>query len=158
VPSSTATARARPTLRWTAGLDLWGSQTFQVVIDGKVVGTTGAETFVPPAPLRSGTHKLQIVAIDRAGQTTPSHTRTLRIDGSAPRISVSLRGRRVGVRVRDRGGSGLARATVSFGDGSKVRGAAVSHVYAHGGRFQVRVTAVDRAGNVARRTVRLHVR
>jgi PKD domain len=159
VPSSTANARsARPLLRWTAGLDLWGPQTFQVVVDGKVVGTTAAQTFVPPAPLRSGRHTYRVVAVDRVGQTTPSHTRSLRIDGLAPRVSVSVSGRRVRVRAHDRGGSGLARMTVSFGDHRSARGADVSHVYARGGRYRLRATAVDRAGNVARRTVRLRVR
>jgi hypothetical protein len=159
VPSSTAYTRsARPVLRWGAGLELWGPQTYQVVIDGKVAGTTAAETFVPPAPLRSGRHTFRVVAVDKAGQTAPSHTRTLRIDALAPRISVSAKGRRVRVRVTDRGGSGLSHATVSFGDRHSARSATATHVYVRGGRFAVRVTAVDRAGNVARRTVRLHVR
>jgi hypothetical protein len=98
------------------------------------------------------------VAVDRAGQATPSHTRSLRIDALAPRIGVSLKGRRVRVRVRDRGGSGLSHATVSFGDHRSARGATVSHVYSRGGRYRLKVTAVDRAGNVVRRTVRLRVR
>lgn len=160
VPSSTAYTRsARPGLGWTPGLELWGAQTFQVVIDGKPAGTTAADTFVPPAPLRSGRHTFQVVAVDRAGQTTPSHTRTLRIDALAPRVSVAAKGRRVRVRTRDRGGSGIDHVTVSFGDRRSARGGAtVSHVYAGGGRYRLRVTAVDRAGNVARRTVRLHLR
>jgi hypothetical protein len=159
VPSSTAYVRsARPALRWTAGLELWGPQTFQIVIDGKVAGTSATETFVPPTPLRSGKHTFQVVAVDRAGQTTPSHTRSLRVDALAPRVSVALKGRRVRVRVRDRGGSGLSHATVKFGDGRSARGATVTHIYARRGRFRLRVVAVDRAGNVARRTVRLRVR
>jgi hypothetical protein len=159
VPSSTAyTRRARPVLRWTAGLELWGPQTFLVAIDGKVAGTSATESFVPPTPLRSGKHTFQVVAVDRAGQTTPSHTRSLRVDALAPRVSVALRGRRVRVRVRDRGGSGLSHANVSFGDRRTARGAKVTHVYARPGRYRLRVVAVDRAGNVARRTVRLRVR
>jgi hypothetical protein len=47
---------------------------------------------------------------------------------------------------------------VKFGDGRSARGATVTHIYARRGRFRLRVVAVDRAGNVARRTVRLRVR
>jgi hypothetical protein len=159
VPSSSAYSRGpRPKLHWVGGLELWGPQTFQAVVDGKVVGSTTADTLVSSVPLRSGRHTLQIVAIDRAGQATRSHTRTLRIDALAPRISVSVLGRRVRVRSRDRGGSGLAHATVAFGDRHSAGGATVSHVYARPGHFTLRVRATDRAGNVARRTVKLHIR
>jgi hypothetical protein len=160
VPSSAAYSRhARPALRWSAGLELWGGQTFQVVIDGKLAGTTAATTFVPPAPLRSGRHTVRIVAVDRVGQATPSHARTLRIDALAPSVSVSVKrtGRsvRVKVRARDRGGSGLDHVTVAFGDGHSARGTSLVHTYRRRGRYTLRVTAVDRAGNAGRRSVKL---
>jgi PKD domain-containing protein len=166
VPSSTAyTRQAQPPLRWAAGLELWGPQTFQVLIDGAPAGTTTAETFVPPAPLKSGRHTFQVVAVDQAGQPTPSHTRTLRVDALAPRVRVAIAGgRRAGrvlrirVRARDRGGSGLDHVTVSFGDHRSARGTTLFHAYRRRGRYTLRVAAVDRAGNVGRRTVRLRIR
>jgi hypothetical protein len=166
VPSSTAyTRRARPRLRWVAGLEPWGPQTFQVLIDGAVAGTTAAETFVPPVPIKSGKHTLQVVAVDQAGQATPSHRRTLRVDALAPRVRVSIAGgRRAGhvlrirVKAKDRGGSGLDHVTVSFGDRRSARGRTVFHAYRRRGRYTLKVSAFDRAGNVGRRTVRLRIR
>jgi hypothetical protein len=166
VPSGTAYARrAQPALSWAAGLDLWGAQTFQVRIDGAVAGTTAATTFVPPVPLKSGRHTLQVVAVDQAGQTTPSHTRTLRVDALAPRVRVSVSGaRRAGhvlrirVKASDRGGSGLDHVTVSYGDHRSARGRTLFHAYRRRGRYTLKVAAVDRAGNVGRRTARIRIR
>jgi hypothetical protein len=105
------------------------------------------------------------VAVDQAGQATPSHTRTLRVDALAPRVRVAVTGsRRVGrvlrirVRVEDRGGSGLDHVTVSFGDRRSARGRTLFHAYRRRGRYALTVKAVDRAGNVGRRTVRLRIR
>jgi hypothetical protein len=166
VPSSTAyTRHAQPALHWGAGLDLWGPQTFWVMIDGAVSGTTAATTFAPPVPLKSGKHTFQVVAVDQAGQATPSHTRTLRVDALAPRVRVSVSGaRRAGrvlrirVRAKDRGGSGLDHVTVAFGDRHSARGKTVFHAYRRRGRYTLKVKAVDRAGNVGRRSVRLRIR
>jgi len=166
VPSSTAyTRRAQPPLRWVAGLEPWGPQTFQVLIDGAPIGTTQAVTFVPPVPLKSGRHTFQVVAVDQAGQATPSHTRTLRVDALAPRVRVAISGARragrvlrVRVRAKDPGGSGLDHVTVSFGDRRSARGTTLFHAYRRRGRYTLQVKAVDRAGNVGRRTVRLRIR
>jgi hypothetical protein len=165
VPSRTSYTRsARPPLRWRAGLDLWGPQTFQVLIDGALAGTTQADSFVPPAKVKSGRHTYQIVAVDQAGQATPSHRRTLRVDALAPRVQVSVAGPRVAgrtlrvrVRAKDRGGSGLDHITVMFGDRRSARGATVFHAYRRRGRYTLVVRAVDRAGNTGRRTVRLRI-
>jgi hypothetical protein len=166
VPSgATAMRRARPSVRWAAGLDLWGAQTFRVYFDNVLSGQTTAETFVPPKPLASGRHTYRIDAVDRVGQVTASHTRTLRIDALAPRLSVAVRGaRRAGhalrivVKARDRGGSGVDHVKVDYGDRRGTTRARTSfHAYRRG-RFTLKVTAVDRAGNVARRSVKLRIR
>jgi hypothetical protein len=166
VPSSTAyTRHARPTLRWAAGLELWGPQTYEVLIDGAVAGSTAAETFVPPVPVKSGKHTFQVVAVDQAGQATPSHTRTLRVDSLAPRVRVSVTGRRraghilrIRVKAKDRGGSGLDHVTIAFGDRHSVHRRTAFHAYRRRGRYTLKVSAVDRAGNIGRRTVRLRIR
>jgi hypothetical protein len=166
VPSSTAyTRRAQPRLSWSAGLELWGPQTYQVLIDGAPAGTSATETFVPPVPIKSGKHTFQVVAVDQAGQSTPSHTRTLRVDALAPRVRVSVTGRRragnvlrVRVKAKDRGGSGLARVTIAFGDRHSTHRRTAFHVYRRRGRYTLKVSAVDRAGNIGRRTVRLRIR
>jgi PKD domain len=166
VPTSPAYARrARPTLRWAAGLELWGPQTFQVRIDGAVVGSTQAEKFIPPVRLKSGRHTFQIVAVDQAGQATPSRTRSLRVDAQAPTVRVAVSGARraggvlrVRVRAKDRGGSGLDHVTVAFGDRHSARGTTLFHAYRRRGRYTLKVSAFDRAGNVGRRTVRIRIR
>jgi hypothetical protein len=164
VPTSTAYARrARPSLRWGAGLDLWGPQTFRVLIDGRLSGQTQAETFVPPKALKTGRHTFRVDAVDRAGQVTGSHTRTIRVDATAPRLSVRVTGARraghaltVAVKARD-AASGLARVTVAYGDGRSTRLRTSRHAYRRG-RYTLKVTAVDKAGNLARRSVKLRIR
>jgi hypothetical protein len=163
--SATYTRRARPSVRWGAGLDLWGAQTFRVYFDRVLSGQTTAETFVPPTPLASGKHTYRVDAVDRVGQVTGSHTRTLRIDALGPRISVAVRGARLSgnpleivVKARDRGGSGLDRVTVDYGDRhARTRARTSRHAYGRG-RHTLKVTAVDKAGNVARRSVKLRIR
>jgi hypothetical protein len=64
----------------------------------------------------------------------------------------------VRVRAKDRGGSGLDHVTVSFGDHRSARGRNLFHAYRRHGRYKLKVAAVDRAGNVGRRTVRIRIR
>jgi hypothetical protein len=74
--ASARTRRVNPAkegIRWTAGLDFLGSQRFKVRVDGRVVGTT-TRTRLRVRKLRTGRHKLQILAIDRRGQVTRSRT------------------------------------------------------------------------------------
>jgi hypothetical protein len=166
VPTSTAYTRlARPKLRWGAGVEQWGAQTFNVYIDNVLVGQTQAETFAPTAPVKSGRHTFRVDAVDRAGQVTGSHTRTLRVDALAPRLSFKVSGSRrahgfvsVTVKAKDRGGSGLDHVTVAYGDRSSTHAARSRHAYRRSGRYTLKVSAVDRAGNVARRSVRLRIR
>jgi hypothetical protein len=165
VAGSAAYTRSRPTLRWVPGLDLWGPQTFTVVIDGVPAGSTQALTFTPAKRLSSGRHSYRIDAVDEAGQVTSSHTRTVRVDARAPRLRVSVTGARragrvlrISAKAADRGGSGLAHVTIAFGDRShSVRGRSARHAYRRG-RFTLTVSAADKAGNVARRSVKLRIR
>ena len=58
-------------------------------MDGVVIGETTNDTFTPSTPLTPGRHTWQIEAVDRAGQTSRSRVRTLKIDPVAPTLKVS---------------------------------------------------------------------
>jgi hypothetical protein len=123
-----------------------------------------------------GRHRIQVFAVDSAGQETGSRVGPLMVDRGAPSVKLRKRGLRLTVVVADdarasgvRGGS----VKVSFGDGStgsKDKGgrgggpgviAAAkkkkkrpvvrrAHTYERGGSYRVRVRARDKAGNVLR--------
>jgi hypothetical protein len=59
----------RPLIRWRAGEELLGPQSFHVLIDGRRVATT-TRTRYRPRRLRRGRHSVQVVAIDRRGQAS----------------------------------------------------------------------------------------
>ena len=160
--------RSRPTFKWAPGLDLWGAQSFRVVVDGQPVGETTARTLVPAKPLSSGRpHPWRVIAIDRHGQQTMSKERFIRIDAVAPRVVVKVKGKRkpgqslkISVTGLDGRGSGVDYVLVEYGDKASAkqfkqfRGA---HRYRKG-TFRLKVKVVDRAGNAARKTVRLRIK
>ena len=144
--------RARkPLIKWAVGSENWGPQTFTVRVDGKVLGRTRGNALVSPRALGSGVHRYQVTATDRRGQTASSRTRTFRVDPGLPtlQITVRRRGRRVTVSTvaRDRGPAGLDYVQIDWGDGSrKLRRRSAVHSY-KAGRFTLKVTAADKAGN-----------
>ena len=79
------------------------------------------------------------------------------------RVTVSGKRRRgsplkVTVRAFDGKGSGLQYVEIDFGDRSRrVRATRASHRY-RAGKFTLTVKAVDKTGNVARRTVKLRIK
>jgi hypothetical protein len=155
----------RPELRWRAGIDLWGSQTFRVYVDGKIVGQTTSDTLVPATPLTTGKHTWMVEAVDRAGQTSRSRTRTLRIDSTPPTIKISVAGKRsagqalkVSVRATDRGGSGMDHVTVNYGDKSALTQTVTTRHRYKRGTYTLKVAAVDKAGNVGRKTMKLRIK
>jgi hypothetical protein len=101
--------------------------------------------------LGSGTHRYQVRATDRRGQTVTSRTRTFRVDPGMPvlKLTVRRRGRTVTVSTvaRDRGPSGLAYVRIDWGDKSRrqFRRSAVHHYKK--GRYTLAVSAIDKAGN-----------
>jgi hypothetical protein len=161
--------KARPKLEWRPGTDLWGPQRFRVVIGGKPVGETTASSLVPAQRLRAGRPLgYQVVAIDSRGQESPSRTRVVRFDNQGPRLKVKVVGKRskgralrIVVRASDGKGSGVEKIRVRYGDskrtvtqrGKRFRG---THAYRHG-RFKLRVTGYDRAGNRGVKIVRLQI-
>jgi hypothetical protein len=157
--------KTRPELSWRAGVDLWGEQTYRVYVDGQIVGQTKASSLVPATPLTTGKHVWQVEAVDLHGQTSHSRARTLRIDATAPTLKVRVSGTRsrgqtlkISVTVKDVGGSGLDHTTVDFGDKSATtRSRSVRHRY-RAGKFTLKVAAVDKAGNIARKEVKLRIK
>jgi hypothetical protein len=143
-------------LRWSQSFELWGPLTYRVEIDGRVVGQTTNTALAVPN-LADGTHRWRVIATDRRGQVTATPRRVLRQDGTPPRarVTVGRSGRTVGVVVRPsdaspagRPASGVGRVTIAWGDGSQTVSRRASHTYRRGGRFTIRVSVRDRAGNV----------
>jgi hypothetical protein len=173
-PVGTTTEKPRrddtPTLRWRAGSDPWGGvKSYRVIVDGKQVGTTTGLSFTT-RKLSSKSHSWSVQAVDQRGQATSSAARKLRVDRRKPVVALRFKGARlVGrkvkaiVRARDRGGAGIKRITVRFGDRkqkSKTRRIKRSNAFAHryrkAKRFTVTATVVDKAGN--RKTVKKKLR
>ena len=144
--------RARkPLIKWLVGSENWGPQTFTVRVDGKVIGTSTTNQLVSPKRLGKGLHRYSVTATDRRGQTASSRTRSFRVDPGLPTLKITVRrnGRRVTVSsvARDRGPAGLDYVQIDWGDGSrKLRRRSAVHSYKKG-RYTLRVTAVDKAGN-----------
>ena len=161
---------AHPRLSWKPSFDLWGAVRYIVSVDGRPVGET-TDTFLQlAAPLRAGSHRWQVVAVDPRGQSKSARTRTLRVDARAPSLIVDYgrKGRtvRLSVRARDKGvpgrtASGVRSVVVSWGDRTRgARGSSsvrASHRYRRSGSYPLEITATDRAGNerTSRRTVRV---
>jgi hypothetical protein len=157
--------RSRPVLRFRAGLDLWGPPTYNVMIDRVLAGTSHTTSFQVVNPLSEGPHRMRIVQVDRRGQTALSRERFIRVDSAPPRLRVKVSGKRrrgsrlkITARAFDGKGSGLQYVEIDFGDRSRrVRATRASHRY-RAGKFTLTVKAVDKTGNVARRTVKLRIK
>jgi hypothetical protein len=142
-------------LKWTQSFELWGPLTYSVEVDGRIVGQTNTTALAVPG-LADGVHRWRVIATDRRGQVTATPRRILRQDGTPPRarLTVARRGRTVRVVVRPsdasragRPASGVGRVTISWGDGRTTASRRASHGYRRGGRFTLRVTVRDKAGN-----------
>ncbi|MGZ6707238.1 MAG: PKD domain-containing protein [Solirubrobacteraceae bacterium] len=154
---------ARPSLKWGPSFELWGAVNYTVLIDGQPDGTTQSTGMQVPNPVPDGVYSWRVVATDRRGQTTATPLRYLRIDATPPKVSFRISGARrrgglvkVTVRATDASGtkaraSGLKLVRVSFGDRTRsvVTRHVATHRYARGGKVTVRVSATDKAGNVA---------
>ena len=113
--------------------------------------------------LADGTHVLRVDARDRVGNAG-SYTVSFTIDNKrpalrirAPRTVLANSPLLLTTAASDRG-SGIAGVpVVAFGDRSTGRGSRIRHRYARPGRYTLRVSVVDRAGNtaVAQQTVRV---
>ncbi len=167
-------------IHWAAAINAIGRLTYSVSVDDEPVGKPTKRLF---ARLRSGQigdgrHRIQVFAIDEAGQETGSRNAVLLVDRQPPKVRLVRRGKRVAVVVTDgarRETSGVKGSAlrIGFGDGSggsKGKGGAttisraprkqggkrkskavvktVRHAYGKPGSYRVAVSARDRAGNV----------
>ncbi|WP_187368769.1 PKD domain-containing protein [Baekduia soli] len=153
---------------WGSALDLWGPLTFTVLVDGKPVATTqDTKSLIPAGAVADGLHTWRVVATDRRNQTVTTAVKPLKVDTTAPKVTFSIRrtGRVATVTAKAADvlppsgkAAGVKYVRIDFGDGSRfVQAVKTTHRYRRTGRFVVRVSATDNAGNVtvARRTLRI---
>ncbi len=143
---------AQAVVSWLPAPSAAGPLTYDVVVDGHILPTPQGvyEAHVDTRGLGSGSHRLQILATDRDGQSTLSAPSQLLLDDTPPTVRISRADGDtvVSVRVSDRF-SGLDRQSVevSFGDGSSVHGKVrCAHRYGRAGVYRVSVSASDDLG------------
>ena len=68
-----------PLLRWTAAIDTLGLPTYQVILDGKVIGATQGTSMRLPSELSEGRHTWRIDVIDIHNQQRNGHSRPLTV-------------------------------------------------------------------------------
>ena len=158
----------RAKLEWRPGRDLWGPQRFRVVVGGRVIGETTGSSLRPTQRLSAGRPiTYQVIAIDSRGQESPSRTTRVRFDNKAPTFKVRIVGKRragralrVIVRPKDAKGSGIREVRVRYGDSTRVvkqrKRFGGRHVYRRG-RFTLKVTVYDVAGNRRIKKVKLRI-
>lgn len=144
--------QARIAIHWAAAINAIGGLTYSVSVDDEPVGKPTRRLFarLRSARIGNGRHRIQVFAIDEAGQETGSRNAILLVDRRPPKVKLRRRGKRVAVVVsdgprRETAGVKGSSVRVGFGDGRRSRGR--RHVYERGGTYTVTVTARDRAGN-----------
>jgi hypothetical protein len=177
--------QSKVTIHWAAAVNAIGGVTYSVSVDDEPVGKPTRKLFAKLLSRRvgDGRHRIQVFAIDSAGQETGSHSAIVKIDRRPPRVKVRRQGRRLLVSVSDgarRETAGLKGSAVKirFGDGdgrkkgggtvisraSRKRGKGVKavvktmrHTYSSPGSYLLRISARDRAGNVTELERRVRV-
>jgi len=154
--------QARIAIHWAAAINAIGGLTYSISVDDEPVGKPTRRLFarLRSARIGDGRHRIQVFAIDEAGQETGSRNAVLLVDRRPPKVKLVRRGKRVSVRVSDgsrRETSGVKGSSVRvrFGDGRRSR--AARHVYARPGTYTVTVTARDRAGNATTQARKVRV-
>jgi hypothetical protein len=159
------TTLTRPVFRWAAAADgQSGVAGYRVVVDGRVVASTGPATTqaAPAADLAEGAHRWWVVARDGAGNERASASRGIVIDRTAPSApvlaapgaSAAVRGPAVELRWRasSDAASGVAGYRVLI-DGTAVAAAPATATSARvsltPGRHAWQVVAADAVGNQA---------
>ncbi len=143
---------AQALVSWQPAPSADGPLSYHLVLDGHMQPTPAGvlAAHINPRGLRSGRHRLQVLATDGDGQSTLTAPATLLIDGVPPTVRiVPTQGTAVRVRVLAPF-SGVAKryVSVSFGDGVLARGRTrFSHRYSHAGVYRVIVHVRDKIGN-----------
>jgi hypothetical protein len=149
-------------IAWEPSPDAVAGVTYTVYVDGKprIKELHGLVARMTALELGDGTHRMQVLATDAAGQQTMSSAHALKIDVNPPSVTYQVIEHHRGVRLQVRDtGSGISTAALkfSFGDGQRsTKRATVTHVYARAGTYSVVVQVADKVGN--RATVHLRVR
>ncbi|HVQ59815.1 MAG TPA: PKD domain-containing protein [Solirubrobacterales bacterium] len=172
-------------VHWAAAVNAIGSVTYSVSIDDEPFGKPTRRLFAKLLSRRigDGRHRIQVFAIDSAGQETGSHSAIVKVDRKPPKVKVKRQGRRLVVSVSDgsrRETAGIKGSAVKirFGDGdgkkkggggtvisraSRKKGAkkpvvkTMRHTYSSPGSYTLTVRAKDRAGNVTEVERKVHV-
>lgn len=142
---------SRATVSWEAPSEAFGGTSYEVLVDGQVRSRhlTGLALRLDPRALGDGVHEVQVLASDGLGQQTMTPEAALKVDANPPEVTLRRRGRRVAIRVVDRGSGAVARdTTMAFGDGTSARHKLKTrHTYAAGGTYTIVVHSRDRVGN-----------
>jgi len=147
-------------LAWGTALDLWGALTYTVLIDGKPVAQTQTtKATLPVGALSEGLHTWRVTATDRRGQSVTTPVKPLKVDTVSPTISFSASHKKRVATVTAQAAdvippsgqaAGIKYVRIDWGDGGGFDQARTAkHTYGRTGAFTVRVSATDRAGNVA---------
>jgi len=150
------------TISWEPAPEAFGSTTYVVLVDGRVVARklTGYSLRLDPRGLGDGVHNVEVLATDSLGQQTLTAGASLKVDANPPEVSVRKLGhRRLQVRVFDRASGAVANDTsIAFGDGSSVRHKlSVRHTYTRAGRYVIVVHSRDKVGNVLAAHLRVQI-
>ena len=101
----------------------------------------------------SGPHTIELTVSDQSGNVG-KYPYTLNVDNDPPRMRMQLRATaRVGAKVRfwvsvqDAVSRIAGRPLMTFGDGTRARGFHLAHRFKRPGRYIIKISASDRAGN-----------
>jgi hypothetical protein len=138
-------------ISWTPAVSANPPVSYGVVLDGRVVASTGSalQATLEPSRLGTGVHEVQVLSTDAFGEQTLTPPTRLKIDGEIPTVTVTRSGSSIVVRVRDRhSGVDASAVSVSFGDGQHASGKAVfHHRYGHGGLYHLTVHVRSNVGD-----------
>jgi PKD domain-containing protein len=116
--------QAKIAIHWAAAINAIGHLAYSVSVDDEPVGKPTGRLFtrLRSAKIGDGRHRIQVFAIDEAGQETGSRNAVLLVDRRAPKVRLVRRGNRLAVVVSDgarRETSGVKGGAlrVAFGDG-----------------------------------------
>jgi hypothetical protein len=152
-----------PALAWSSPRELWGPITYAVTIDGVAAGSTGGTVFRPTVPLAQGPHSFLVTAVNAHGLPSSANPRSFFVDSLPPVAQFTLSGAQhlkstlhlrvrytdvqTGVPAADT--SGVATVVVAWGDrtSNRIRVTTATHRYLKTGRYTMKITITDHAGN-----------
>ena len=117
--------QAKVAIHWAAAVNAIGGLSYSVSVDDEPVGKPTKRLFARllSGRIGDGRHRIQVFAIDEAGQETGSRNAVLLVDRRPPKVTLKRRGSRLAVVISDgarRETSGVkgSGVRVGFGDGA----------------------------------------